>query len=80
MIGCDEQFCEKDRKLLMGGVFSHRKTVYAYSWKEVNGVQLWLVWRFEPKGNGLVPIGKDTTVDNLFKGLSLQTCNQFCKL
>lgn len=65
----EEKFCGRDRRLLLGGVFNYDRILFAYSWKEINSVQLWLVWIYEAKNNELVPIGKDTTVDQVFPGL-----------
>ena len=64
-----ELFCARDRKPLLGGVFNYDKVLFAYSWKEVKGVQMWFVWRFEIKSNRLVAIGKDTSVDQIFPGI-----------
>ena len=67
----EERFCDKSRKLLLGGVFNYDKMVFLYSWKEVSSVQLWLVWRYEIKNNKLVAVGKDTTVDQILPGVPL---------
>jgi hypothetical protein len=73
LIICDEKFCARDRKLLLGGVFNYDKTVFAYSWKEVNKdnnkVQLWLVWRFQTKGNNLTEVGASSYVEQLLPGM-----------
>lgn len=68
---CEELFCSKDRKLLLGGVFNYDKVVFAYSWKEVDGAQMMLVWRFEISSRRLVPVGGDTTVDQVFPDIPL---------
>ena len=67
----EEMFCSKDRKLLLGGVFNYDRIIFGYSWKEVNSVQLWLVWRYEVKKNQLVPIEQDVAVDDIFPSIPL---------
>ena len=67
MISGEEFFCEKDRKLLLGGVFSIDNIVLAYSWKDAVR-QKFLVWRYGIKDNQLTPIGTEVNV-KVFPGL-----------
>ena len=67
----EEKFCDRDRKLLLGGVFNYDRIIFLYSWKEVNSLQLWLVWRYQNTKKGLEPIGQDVTVDQIFPTIPL---------
>ena len=69
-----EMFCEKNRSLLLGGVFNYENLLFGYSWKVLKNErnpQLMLVWTFEIKKNSLAPIGRDMPVEKVFPGINL---------
>ena len=68
-VGAVEKFCDRERKLLLSGVFNYENILFAYSWKDAKNFQQQIVWRFQITGNQLVEMGESLTVEQVFPGM-----------